>query len=89
MGDALEVLVGPQAKGLSASTVARLKLQWADEYDTWCKQPLGNKRWVYLWVDGIHSGVRAEDAKLCALTVITQGDQMIVFYLLAVRFLGT
>jgi len=70
MESALEVLVGPEAKGLSASTVARLKQQWADEYDDWCKEGLGNKRWVYLWVDGIHSGVRAEDAKLCALTVI-------------------
>lgn len=70
MGDALEVLVGPEAKGLSASTVARLKQQWADEYASWCKEPLGNQRWVYLWVDGIYSGVRAEDAKLCALTVI-------------------
>ena len=29
MSDALEVLVGPEAKGLSASTVARLKQQWA------------------------------------------------------------
>ncbi len=28
MSDALEVLVGPEAKGLSASTVARLKQQW-------------------------------------------------------------
>lgn len=70
MGDALEVLVGPEAKGLSASTVARLKQQWADEYASWRKEPLGNQRWVYLWVDGIYSGVRAEDAKLCALTVI-------------------
>ena len=29
MGAALEVLVGPQAKGLSASTVSRLKQVWA------------------------------------------------------------
>ena len=27
-------------------------------------------RLLYIWVDGILSGVRAEDAKLCALTVI-------------------
>ena len=32
MENALEVLVGPDAKGLSASTVSRLKRQWADEY---------------------------------------------------------
>ena len=29
MGEALKVLVGPDAKGLSASTVSRLKQQWA------------------------------------------------------------
>jgi len=31
MGEALKVLVGPQAQGLSASTVSRLKQVWADE----------------------------------------------------------
>ena len=35
MESALEILVGPEAKGLSASTVARLKRQWAQEYDAW------------------------------------------------------
>lgn len=70
MSEALEVLVGPEAKGLSASTVARLKQQWAQEYDNWRKRPLDSQQWVYIWVDGIHSGTRAEDAKLCALTVI-------------------
>ena len=70
MSEALEVLVGPEAKGLSASTVARLKQQWATEYDDWMHKPLDKQQWVYLWADGIHSGVRAEDAKLCALTII-------------------
>jgi putative transposase len=35
MEAALQVLVGPQAKGLSASTVSRLKQVWADEYQHW------------------------------------------------------
>lgn len=70
MANALEVLVGPEAKGLSASTVSRLKKAWEAEYTEWCNHSLGNDRWVYLWVDGIHSGLRAEDAKLCALVVI-------------------
>jgi len=75
MSEALEVLVGPDAKGLSASTVARLKQQWATEYDDWIHKPLDKQQWVYLWADGIHSGVRAEDAKLCALTVIGVDDK--------------
>lgn len=70
MSEALEILVGPKAKGLSASTVARLKQQWADEYQQWIRKPLDKQQWVYLWADRIHSGVRAEHAKLCALTVI-------------------
>ena len=32
MASALEVLVGPEAQGLSASTVSRLKRTWAEEY---------------------------------------------------------
>ena len=32
MGAALDVLVGPNAKGLSASTLSRLKQTWAQEY---------------------------------------------------------
>ena len=35
MGEALAVLVGPEAKGLSASAVSRLKQVWAEEYSGW------------------------------------------------------
>ncbi len=27
-------------------------------------------RWVYIWADGVYSGLRAEQAKLCALVVM-------------------
>ncbi len=67
MQAALKVLVGPQAQGLSASTVSRLKRIWAEEYQQWCHESLDNDRWVYLWVDGIYSGLRSEETKLCAL----------------------
>jgi transposase-like protein len=70
MGAALEVLLGPQAKGLSASTVSRLKQVWAHEYQGWCDERLDNERWVYVWADGVYSGLRAERAKLCALVVL-------------------
>ena len=70
MGDALKILVGPAAEGLSASTVSRLKKAWADEYQGWCTRRLDNDRWVYMWADGIYSGLRSEDAKLCALVII-------------------
>ena len=70
MEKALSILVGPEAKGLSASTVARLKAQWKSEYDTWRTKRLDKDRWVYIWADGIYSGLRSEESKLCALVVI-------------------
>lgn len=70
MQEALEVLVGPEAKGLSASVISRLKREWEAEYADWCRRDVGKDRWVYLWADGIYSGLRAEGQKLCALVVI-------------------
>ncbi len=70
MGPALEVLVGAQAKGLSASTVSRLKQQWREEYEGWRHRRLDQERWVYVWADGIYSGLRAEQQRLCALVIV-------------------
>ena len=57
-GEMGEVLVGPQAKGLSASTVSRLKQVWAQEYRAWNEERLDKERWVYMWADGVYSGLR-------------------------------
>ena len=70
MQEALAALLGPEAAGLSASAVARLKGCWMEEYRSWRRAKLGRDRWVYWWVDGIYSGLRAEDQRLCALVVI-------------------
>jgi transposase-like protein len=70
MREALAALVGAEAKGLSAPVVARLKRRWSQEYKTWRRKPLGKERWVYVWADGIYSGLRAEDGRLCALVLI-------------------
>ncbi|MGB1092580.1 MAG: IS256 family transposase [Oceanobacter sp.] len=70
MAGALEVLVGSEARGLSASTVARLKQVWGEEYKHWRDRKLNKDRWVYLWADGVYSGLRAEENKLCALVII-------------------
>jgi hypothetical protein len=48
MAGVLEVLVGSEAKSLSASTVARLKQTWADDYKAWCISRLEKDRWVYI-----------------------------------------
>jgi len=81
MQTALEALVGPEAKGLSASTVARLKQTWREEYQTWRQQCLDKENWVYIWVDGIYSGLRADHQRLCALVVIgvtSQGEKQLL-----------
>jgi len=70
MQAALEALVGPEAKGLSASTVARLKQTWREAYEAWRQRRLDDEQGVYIWLDGIYSGLRAEPHRLCALVVI-------------------
>jgi transposase-like protein len=67
--EALSALLGDQAKGLSANTVSRLKQQWLDEHRAWCQRDLGERRYVYWWVDGVYSNVRL-DERLCLLVVI-------------------
>lgn len=75
MAEALGVLVGPQAKGLSAPVVSRLKQVWQADYEAWRKTSLAKDRWVYVWADGIHSGLRGEAGKLCVLVVIGVNDR--------------
>jgi len=70
MSQALAALVGPDATGLSASVVSRLKAKWKAEYQTWRTSRLDNDRWVYVWADGIYSGLRGEADRLCVLVVI-------------------
>jgi transposase-like protein len=68
--DALAALLGRGAPGLSASTISRLKTIWQEEHARWEKRSLEHKRYVYLWVDGIHFGVRMEEANQCILVVM-------------------
>jgi putative transposase len=59
--DALQALLGPQAKGLSATNVVRLKESWQQEWKDWSKQSLAEKVYVYLWADGIYFNIRLEE----------------------------
>ena len=71
MREALTVLVGEQAKGLSPNVVARLKGEWVTEYGAWMKRDLSASRYVYWWADGIHTGLRQQDdARQCLLVII-------------------
>ncbi len=68
--EALPVLLGEDAAGLSPSSITRLVGIWQDEYEAWRKRSLADRDYVYVWVDGVHFGVRLEDERLCALVVI-------------------
>jgi transposase-like protein len=68
--EALQALVGPQAEGLSASTVTRLKQTWEQEYDDWSRRSLEGKEYVYVWADGIHFNVRLEEDRQCILVLL-------------------
>ncbi|WGJ13304.1 transposase [Methylocapsa sp. D3K7] len=68
--EALAALLGKDAGGLSASTVARLKDAWVDEHVRWSKRDLTAKRYVYFWVDGIYVQARLEDDAQCLLVIV-------------------
>jgi len=71
--EALEALLGPQAKGLSATNIVRLKESWQQEWKAWNQRSLQEKRYVYLWADGIHFNIRLEDPgnnKQCILVLM-------------------
>jgi putative transposase len=50
---ALAALLGKDAPGLSATTIARLKEVWTDEHKRWNQRDLSAKSYVYVWADGV------------------------------------
>ena len=71
--EALQVLVGPAAKGLSPNVIVRLKEIWSREYDAWMQRDLTGKQYVYVWADGIYANIRLEDeanSKQCLLVLM-------------------
>ena len=68
--EALASLLGPQATGLSASTVVRLKAVWEEEFQAWNKRSLEGKEYVYVWADGVHFNIRLEEDRQCILVLM-------------------
>jgi putative transposase len=69
-GAALQALVGPQAAGLSATTITRLMTAWQDEHKSWSRRSLDEQQYVYLWADGIHFNIRLEEDRQCILVLM-------------------
>jgi putative transposase len=69
--EALGALLGQEAiANFSPGTVNRLLKVWQDEYRAWRKRPLDQRRYTYIWADGVHFNVRLEDDRLAALVII-------------------
>ena len=68
--EALAALLGPDAPGLSATTVTRLKAVWQEEHAAWSQRSLAGKRYVYVWADGVYFNLRLEDDRQCILVLM-------------------
>lgn len=68
--EALEAILGANAKGLSATTICRLKESWKEDFKGWSTRTLSSKHYVYIWADGIYFNVRLSDDRPCVLVLI-------------------
>ena len=67
---ALTEFFGTEA-GLSSATIIRLTEQWQKERESFMSRDLSLRDYVYVWVDGIHTGVRlGSDDRLCSLVMV-------------------
>ncbi|NIR33169.1 MAG: IS256 family transposase [Desulfuromonadales bacterium] len=68
--EALAALLGPDAKGLSATTISRLKADWWKDYEAWQKRDLSARRFLYVWADGVYFKPRMAEEKQCVLVIV-------------------
>ena len=67
--EALTALFGQSVKGLSATTISRLKQGWEHQYADFRRPDWHGHEFVYLWADGIYLNIRAAERR-CLLVVI-------------------
>jgi transposase-like protein len=68
--ETLTVLLGPDAPGLSSTTIRRLVATWQDEHERWQGRDLSTKRYVYVWADGVYFAPRLARDRQCILVLI-------------------
>ena len=73
--EALEAILGTDAPGLSATNIVRMKSGWEEEYRGWCRRDLSEKRYAYIWADGIHVNVRLDEERSCILVIMGADEQ--------------
>jgi len=68
--EALPLLLGEDAAGLSPTNITRLTAVWEEEYHAFRRRSLADRDYVYVWVDGVHFNIRLEDERLCTLVML-------------------
>ena len=68
--EALAALLGPDAQGLSSTTISRLKADWWADYEAWQKRDLSTRRFLYIWADGVYFKPRMVEEKQCVLVIV-------------------
>jgi len=68
--EALAALLGPNANGLSAKTITRLKADWWSDYEAWQKRDLSHRRFLYIWADGVYFKPRMAEERQCVLVIV-------------------
>lgn len=69
--EALPVLLGEDAAGLSPANISRLLGVWESEYETFRERDLSEVDYLYVWADGIHVNVRlGEQDRMCLLVLM-------------------
>lgn len=68
--EALPILLGEKATGLSPTAITRLTNAWTADYEAFRKRELTDRDFVYVWADGVHFRIRLEDDRLCTLVLI-------------------
>jgi putative transposase len=67
---ALAALFGEAIRGVSATTITRLKEVWEEEYHQWRRRDLSEQRYAYVWADGVDFPVRLEEDRLTCLVLV-------------------
>ncbi len=70
IAETVENFFGRGLMGLSPSTISKLIKIWEKDFNFF-KQRRIDRKYVYIWADGVHVNVRlGDDKKVCLLVVI-------------------
>ena len=66
----MAALLGVDVIGLSPTSIVRCKQVWEDQFSAWEARSLKDRRYIYIWADGVYFNVRLTGERACVLVVI-------------------